>query len=165
MNEEAPRYNRVFEMYVNADDDLVGLVAYALYKERKRAWIIETKEQAGAVALDQAALDSHERNATLELTVRDFREKAESVLAAYSDAYVELQTPRIREEAISKEISDARAGIDRSTNYTRQLGQSLIVSVITVIVMVLLVVATALFGIDPLDGLRSLTEATPNPER
>ena len=159
LDDEGRRYNRVFETYVKKDDDLEGLVAYALYKSRKRAWIIETKEQEGAEALDQKALDDFERSMTLEQTIKDFREKADSALAAYATVYVDLQTPQIREEAISKELFDARESIKRPQSYPRQIVQSLIVSGITVLVLVGLVVAAHIFGIDPLEGVQVLKEA------
>lgn len=161
MDEGDARYNRVFETYVASEEDLVGLVAYALYKHRKRDWIVETKQSAGAKALDAAALDHFERQMTLAQTVRDFRERAENALATYAEEYVDAQTPRIREEAISKEIFDAREGIRRSQHFWRQIFQSLIVSVVTAAVLVLLVIAAHIFGIDPIDGLRALNGASP----
>jgi hypothetical protein len=32
--------NRIFERLVVADDDVVGLVAYSVYKRHKRDWIV-----------------------------------------------------------------------------------------------------------------------------
>jgi hypothetical protein len=50
MTTGAPSYNTVYEKLVLRDDDLVGLISYALYKQRKRAWMIEFTSQKGLQA-------------------------------------------------------------------------------------------------------------------
>ena len=41
MSDPDSQYNTVYERLVLRDDDLVGLIAYALYKQRKRAWVVD----------------------------------------------------------------------------------------------------------------------------
>jgi hypothetical protein len=45
MTDAGPHYNTVDERLVLRDDDLIGLMAYALYKQRKRAWVLDFKAQ------------------------------------------------------------------------------------------------------------------------
>lgn len=42
-----PGYNKAMEILLDGDDDLVGLVAYALYKQSKRDWIVSYRRQYG----------------------------------------------------------------------------------------------------------------------
>jgi hypothetical protein len=44
-DEDSKNYNTVYEKIVQRDDDLVGLIAYALYKQNKRDWLIQQRQR------------------------------------------------------------------------------------------------------------------------
>jgi hypothetical protein len=44
---ERKPYNTVYEKLVQRDDDLIGLIAYALYKQHKRDWLIAYRQREG----------------------------------------------------------------------------------------------------------------------
>src|SRR3546814_15200792 len=71
-------YNRIFEMLVTASDDLVGLVAYALYKRHKRDWLLALRSKREPTPEDAEAflttvvpsLDSYRERARVALVER-----------------------------------------------------------------------------------------------
>jgi hypothetical protein len=52
MSEKVTR-NRMFEELVSNDEDLIGLVAYALYKQSKRDWLMAFETENGRVPTDE----------------------------------------------------------------------------------------------------------------
>ena len=42
---ERKPYNTVYEKLVQRDDDLIGLIAYALYKQHRRDWLIAYRQR------------------------------------------------------------------------------------------------------------------------
>src|SRR3546814_8689464 len=52
-------YNRIFEMLVTASDDLVGLVAYALYKRHKRDWLLALRSKREPTPEDAERSEEH----------------------------------------------------------------------------------------------------------
>jgi hypothetical protein len=52
MSEKVSR-NRMFEELVSNDEDLIGLVAYALYKQSKRDWLMAFEAEKGRVPTEE----------------------------------------------------------------------------------------------------------------
>jgi hypothetical protein len=106
MNGPAERYNVVYEKLVLRDDDLVGLIAYALYKQRKRAWIVDFKAQQ-AREPSQEEERSYLIGETTTARLSDYRQQSESILASYADEVIKSATPTIQREAIAGRIEGA----------------------------------------------------------
>ncbi len=156
---EQDHYSKAFETFVEHEADIVGLLAYSLYKQRKRDWVVKHKEDhENRPPLAERHID-YERSMLIERVVTDLREKAESLLVAYASQYTQLQAPQIREDALSAEILNAKSAIIQSQSLWRQIVQGLGTSIITTAILVLLVIAAGLFGIDVLDGIRAVSEA------
>ncbi|SOE00287.1 hypothetical protein [Caenispirillum bisanense] len=87
-------YNRMFERLVEAGDEprLTGLLAYALYKERKRDWMIRFRGEKGRDPTPQEVEDyvfsvgPHELEDFRDAARRMVGEAAESYLAGSEDA-------------------------------------------------------------------------------
>ena len=97
-------YSKVFEQLVNTeseDQDLIGLLAYALYKQKKRDWVIRLKEKG--TPPDEAAERSFEETHG-QRDFDFFRGQAKDLLLAFSDSVVDDATPTIREEALQHRI-------------------------------------------------------------
>ncbi len=91
-------YNEVFERLVTDTDDIEGFIAYGLYKQAKREWLIDfhEKNQRAPKAAEFAAYNAY----WTETSLQALRENAESALSAYADTIVELATPSIESEAL-----------------------------------------------------------------
>lgn len=81
----AKTYNTVFERLVDDEDEeteIVGMLAYALYKQSKREWVIENPNDKDGY----------------RLTTRDLgrlRDQAEQMLISYASVVVDAERPEI----------------------------------------------------------------------
>lgn len=103
---EPTSYNTVYETLVQRDDDLVGLIAYALYKQHKRDWLIAHHQKLGRSPSEQE-LGAYLTAQKLDSTVVMYRERATTVLENFGDAILSRATPDIAREAITSEITSA----------------------------------------------------------
>lgn len=99
-------YNTVCEKLVQRDDDLVGLIAYALYKQHKRDWLIAYRQRRDRKPSDEE-LGAYLTAQQLDLTVRMSRACAETVLNDFGEQTLERATPDIQRNAISAEITSS----------------------------------------------------------
>lgn len=161
-------YNRVLEFYSDKPDgalDLVGLIAYGLYKRQKRDWIIAYKASHGGrdpSDAEIAAVTSSYLTPDLRYTLRD---RAAEILSRYGHTYVEAEEPRIREEAIANEtLRQARAverSISANSGFLRQVGTGLIATALWTILVTAILIGAWLFGSDLVDGWQSFTGRAP----
>ncbi|CAL8968545.1 hypothetical protein RHODGE_RHODGE_04595 [Rhodoplanes serenus] len=101
-------YNTVYERLVQRDDDLVGLIAYALYKQHKRDWLVEHRERQGRDPNDDE-LKAYLTAQQLDRMIQMYRERAETVLNEFGDQILQEATPEIQRAAISAEIATSLA--------------------------------------------------------
>uniref|UniRef100_UPI003BAADCBB hypothetical protein n=1 Tax=Stappia sp. TaxID=1870903 RepID=UPI003BAADCBB len=170
-------YNRIFEFYAesNGDDlDLVGLVAYALYKRQKRDWILRHQNETGARPTDSemAAVIGNYLTEDMRTTLR---ERAQDFLSEYGEAFAEAAEPEIVEEALNSEMVRKAEACQRSAEETharilsevsrnggwwRQIWASLVSAFVWTFILIVILVGAKLFGIDPLDGWFALNGQT-----
>jgi hypothetical protein len=136
-------HNPVFDQLVRASDDIEGFIAYGLYKQAKREWLVNHKTREGR-APTPAELRSFFRQWT-PTTLKAFRENAESALFGYAQSVVQNETPFIQRDALVQGRplwKDVLIGVVSALSY----------SVILVIAAFLL----GVFGNDFLDALAAI---------
>lgn len=92
------KYNETFEKLVATADDIEGFIAYGLYKQAKREWILKFKIEHGSAPkpADERAFASSWTDTSLQA----LRETAESALSAYAQSVVHDETPSIERNAL-----------------------------------------------------------------
>ena len=152
-------YNQVFESFVDDNDDLEGLVAYALYKQHKRSFILRCREDR-----QRDPTDDETRAfvsgvlAEPDLYVRE----ASSALLAFARDIVESERPEIEEAAIRSslgalsldlktEMQTTRDSVKRSTGFLQTLGLNVAAFFLTAVVLIGLAEFTERAGIDIID--------------
>jgi hypothetical protein len=113
MIEAESAYNTVYERLVLRDDDLIGLIAYARYKQRKRAWIVDFKGQRSR-APNADERTSYIIGETTAARLNDYRQQAEAILGSYADEVIKIAVPEIQRAAIAGKI-------ERSLAWYRQI--------------------------------------------
>lgn len=96
------RASTIMERLVHRPDDLVGLIAYGLYKQEKRDWVIRYGQRYNRrpdVAAMQAFHDSHSDTA-----LGRFRNEAEAILATFVRQSVEDEIPAIAANAVNAAV-------------------------------------------------------------
>lgn len=99
---DGPEYNPIFEQLVdgNADqhNELVGIVAYALYKRAKREWALDMRDRTGRKPTEEQ-LSDYIRSWTSS-RLEGLKTEAAGILAAFADYVVQEQEPRILKDAV-----------------------------------------------------------------
>jgi hypothetical protein len=95
-------YNRVFAKFVGEDpdgmSDIVGIVAYGIYKNAKREWATEFRSSYGRAP---TADDLRAYHATwTPAQIQSARNSAAQVMTEYADAVISSEEPRILREAV-----------------------------------------------------------------
>ncbi len=129
-------YNDVFERLVDdadeGDEQLVGLVAYGLYKIGKREWLVAFRQENGrGPTADECRL--HARTQT-ETTLQGYKAHASKVVEAYASAVLDNATPSI--------VAEARIG-----SYWRSFWPSYTSSFAFSITLILLALILSYFGL------------------
>lgn len=97
---DPPGYSRAFEKFVtDGDGDVVGLLAYALYKQAIREAAIAGEGQSG-----------NNRNPS-PTTVKVHRDAAERLLTKVADDTIERVRPEIEASALRRSVEEAEVGI------------------------------------------------------
>jgi hypothetical protein len=136
-------YNQVFDQLVETSDDIEGFIAYGLYKQAKREWIVDFRNREER-SPSPAELRAFSRQWT-PTALQAFRETAESALSAYAQSVLLDQTPSIQRDALAQ---------------GRPLWKDILIGVVSALAYsVILVIAAFLlsvFGNDFLDAIGAL---------
>lgn len=151
----------VLEYYIESDDDLVGLLAYALYEKQKRDWMIAYRRRNSGRTPGEAeiaAVTSNYLSADLRSTLRD---RAAQVLSSYAETYVQALESQIRISAISSEAlrqaRDLEDNVRRRNGFWRQVRVGFAVTALVALLFVAAMVTAVLFGPDIVEALRQLS--------
>jgi hypothetical protein len=145
-----PRYNRIYEKLVTAEDDVAGMIAYALYKQSKREWLrnFEAEHRARPSPSD---IDAY----VLAYTKYEFerlRSQADSILSAYAAVVIDAETPSLREEIITshvmKQVSQTLLDVKRQGSLLRQFITGAFLALGYTILLFGIAVALKFAGID-----------------
>lgn len=156
----AEDHNPVFDLLEAGTDDIECLVAYSLYKRHKRQWAAEFSENHGRKPNQQEDAAFATAVCTKDQLKR-YRQNAQDLIIAFANEVLEDERPEIEKAAITAKIEAAARTVSGSASFMKQLGAGLVSSLITTFVLIVLTIAIALFGVDPLDGVSSLINSDP----
>jgi hypothetical protein len=125
-------YSKAFERFVEDEDDLVGLLGYALYK----AHIREAARSGRLIAAGGA------RDPTTQ-EVAAFKGEAKSRLGDFGNSIVEQAKPELVRTEFGNELDAAKAeilaGVERRTGFWPAVSASVIAWLISIAITVLVV--------------------------
>ena len=91
-----PAYSRAFEQIVKQPDDIVGLLAYALYKK-----VLHTKMREGQT------IPAPAQRVLTDTEIGLYTDQADRYLRLFSAKIIEQETPRILQSALLREVRKA----------------------------------------------------------
>lgn len=101
MSTDDPDYNQIFERLAGQPDDdpdIVGLVAYGLYKQAKREWAAKIRSRESRGPTDAELRDYV--NSWTESRLDGLIHQAEQWLGGYADEVISAQRPYIERDAL-----------------------------------------------------------------
>ncbi|MEG3662092.1 hypothetical protein [Celeribacter halophilus] len=145
--------NPLFDLLAGDDnEDIEGLVAYALYKRHKRSWATNFREKHNRAPSSDEERGFAESNATEDQLER-YRMDAQDILIGFANSFVEDEKPVIEKNAISAELLEASQSIKASASFVSLLKVGVASTLITSALLALLAFGTQYFGIDLVDAL------------
>ncbi|MCW5718557.1 MAG: hypothetical protein KIS68_12080 [Bauldia sp.] len=154
-------HSRVYDHLVEGEDDVIGLIAYALYKQDKRDWFISWKRSHDA----EPTTDHVEAFVNGQMTTAQrerYRAGARQVLDSYAFVAVEAEKPLITQLAVAGRVETAVAKIERSRRWWRQLPGILIGGIVAAAIVIGVVAALVAFDVDVASYLGYEAPVTPD---
>jgi hypothetical protein len=131
-------------------DDLVGLIAYSLYKQSKRDWLIDHEQKHGRRPTDDEVRIFVSAFTANEL--KRLREQASNMLSAYASYVIEQASPGLIEQARKDHLIalvDDRLGEMRAQGrWWRQMIAGAMSAFAYSVLLLLLLVIIRLVGVD-----------------
>lgn len=120
------QYNYIYSRLVTAPDDIIGIIAYALYKEQKIEWITRFKDRhEGKDPQGDDLIPFHDLTNT-ELALHGYRRQAKEILDEYLSQSIKQATSDIAESYNEILVNELRNVEARYANATRPLANQII---------------------------------------
>ena len=150
-------HNRAYEQLVSGDDDLIGLIAYALYKKDKRDFYLGWQEQHGSPPQADHVRAFTATVLTLGQQLR-YRTAARDMIDAYAKTVADAEKPLIEKGAVTERFEEAARKVEESIRWYRQIPAGIVAGLIFAAVLVGVVAALGLADIGPGSRLERTTD-------
>ncbi|MBY3324346.1 hypothetical protein HFN80_26735 [Rhizobium laguerreae] len=154
----------VLEFYIEGEDDLIGLLAYALYERQKRDFVLSHRKRNAGRSPDEAelaAVNSNYLSTDLRNTLRD---RASQILSSYAETYVEAMEPEIRLTAVNsdalRQVRNIEKSIKRRLGFWRQVRAGFAVTLLLLLLFGAAAIAAVFFRSDIVDAWNALMVPT-----
>ncbi|MBY5318644.1 hypothetical protein GR210_25880 [Rhizobium leguminosarum] len=154
----------VLEFYIEGEDDLIGLLAYALYERQKRDFVLSHRKRNAGRSPDEAelaAVNSNYLSTDLRNTLRD---RASQILSSYAETYVEAMEPQIRLTAVNsdalRQVRNIEKSIKRRLGFWRQVRAGFAVTLLLLLLFGAAAIAAVFFQSDIVDAWNALMVPT-----
>ncbi|MBY3093932.1 hypothetical protein GYN07_23045 [Rhizobium leguminosarum bv. viciae 248] len=154
----------VLEFYIEGEDDLIGLLAYALYERQKRDFVLSHRKRNAGRSPDEAelaAVNSNYLSTDLRNTLRD---RASQILSSYAETYVEAMEPQIRLSAVNsdalRQVRNIEKSIKRRLGFWRQVRAGFAVTLLLLLLFGAAAIAAVFFRSDIVDAWNALMVPT-----
>ncbi|EJC68764.1 hypothetical protein OLZ32_34280 [Rhizobium sp. 1AS11] len=154
----------VLEFYIEGEDDLIGLLAYALYERQKRDFVLSHRKRNAGRSPDEAelaAVNSNYLSTDLRNTLRD---RASQILSSYAETYVEAMEPQIRLTAVNsdalRQVRNIEKSIKRRLGFWRQVRAGFAVTLLLLLLFGAAAIAAVFFQSDIVDAWKALMVPT-----
>jgi hypothetical protein len=131
-----PSYSVAFERFVQDDDDLIGLIAYALYKANIRE----------AVISNQAVHTGSNRSPTSG-DVAAYRGQAQTLLGEFAQSMIEQSKPQLIKAEFGSELESAKTEIVSAINGRTNFWYAILTNVVGWLISIAITLIVVLNGI------------------
>lgn len=146
MGDYNPIFERILARAQQEDDLITAYIAYGIYKERKRDFLIEQKEKSG-VAVPQATLEIYHdgwNDGQIDLAWN----KAAGMLATFAVSYADEE----KKEAVRSALRDAVRG-----KFWKDVGVNAVATLVFAVGTIILYLLLKFMGFDLIEKLAKLS--------
>jgi hypothetical protein len=151
---ERTDHNRAFEQLVSGEDDLIGLIAYSLYKKDKREFYLGWMEQHGAPPQADHVRAFTATVLTLGQQLR-YRTAARDMIDAFAKTVSDAEKPLIEKSAVTDRLEQAARRVEESGRWYRQIPAGIVAAIAFAAVLFLFLLVLGYAGIEPVALERS----------
>jgi hypothetical protein len=157
MSETHTEHNRAYEQLVSGDDDLIGLIAYALYKKDKRDFYLGWQEQHGGPPQADHVRAFTATVLTLGQQLR-YRTAARDMIDAYAKTVADAEKPLIEKGAVTERFEEAARKVEESIRWYRQIPAGIVAGLVFAAVLIAVVAALSYADVGPMQRMERTTE-------
>lgn len=110
---EKIKFSKVYERLVSDDRDLLGQVAYSIYKIRKRDFIMQKQAETGKEEIDEETISDFV-NAQSDYTLELYREQAKNIFREFLNASYENELTETVQQ-LEQEYNEKYAELAKNT--------------------------------------------------
>jgi len=144
---DAGAYDRAYPHLVESNDDLVGLLAYALFAQHRED-LATRYRRGGAAGLGENELAAFTEGAVVPRQVEAYRARANEVLARYAEAAIGTLATEAGNRAVAGRIEAAARRVEKAGGWWRAIPAGIVASILTLALLIGLVVGARYAGID-----------------
>lgn len=147
-------HNRAFEQLVSGEDDLIGLIAYSLYKKDKREFYLGWMEKHG----DAPQADHVKAFTATVLTLGQqlrYRTAARDMIDAFAKTVSDAEKPLIEKGAVTDRLEQAARRVEESGRWHRQIPAGIVAALAFAAILFLALLVLGYAGIEPVTLQRS----------
>lgn len=137
--------HRTFSSLVQAENDFIGHVAYALYKRDKLKFCDQESQRIGGGPPDPSVVDAFIRSCSIDTRIAAYRVEAERLLEQMTEFVLEDATTKLQEQFQEELVQKLREG----KSWWRVIAESVVGSVFVAFVWAAIVVAIQMAKIGP----------------
>jgi hypothetical protein len=156
MSETPTEHNRAYEQLVSGDDDLIGLIAYALYKKDKRDFYLGWQEQHGSPPQSDHVRAFTATVLTLGQQLR-YRTAARDMIDAYAKTVADAEKPLIEKGAVTERFEEAARKVEESVRWYRQIPAGIVAGLVFAAVLIAVVAALSYANVGPMQRMERTT--------
>jgi hypothetical protein len=154
---EITEHNRAYEQLVSGDDDLIGLIAYSLYKKDKRDFYIGWQEQHGSPPQADHVRAFSATVLTLGQQLR-YRTAARDMIDAYAKTVSDAEKPLVEKGAVTDRFETAARKVEESIRWYRQIPAGIVAGIILAVVLITVVAVLGYAEVGPVSRLERTTD-------
>ena len=96
------RYNYIYSRLVTGETDIVGHIAYALYKAEKVAFIEKYKQDNEGKSPTEKEIEAFHNTTGLDGSIDRYKARAFQILSSYSDKTLKAATKQIEDDYVAE---------------------------------------------------------------
>ncbi len=157
---EISEHNRAYEQLVSGDDDLIGIIAYSLYKKDKRDFYIGWQDQHGSPPQADHIRAFSATVLTLGQQLR-YRTAARDMIDAYAKTVADAEKPLIEKGAVTERFEEAARKVEESIRWYRQIPAGIVAGIVLAGVIIVVVTVLGYAEIGPVARMERATTTAP----
>ena len=154
----AREYNFIYSKLVQSESDMIGHIAYSLYKQEKVSWIEDHKKACGGKEPTETEFKRYHEACCSGQRINNYRIMANSILQEFMGGSTDVVAEQVAREVSSKVTQHINDNIanripepeSMGSRYFHGIAQSILAAVILAVVIWLLIVVVSKFSIGDL---------------